>query len=58
MKAVEFNFNSECIESLRTFKKTLVFTPLIQPPDWSAPFEIICNAYDYVVGTMLGKKKD
>lgn len=30
----------------------------MQPPDLSQPFEIICDASDYVVGVILGKRKD
>ncbi|KAH9686698.1 hypothetical protein KPL70_014461 [Citrus sinensis] len=26
------------------------------PPDWSLPFEIMCNASNYVVGTILGQR--
>lgn len=29
----------------------------MQPPDWSRPFEIMCDASDYVVGAVLGKRK-
>ena len=30
----------------------------MQPPDWSQPFEIMCDASDYAVGTVLGQRKD
>jgi hypothetical protein len=36
----------------------LTSTPVIQPPDWSLPFEIICDASDYVVDAVLGQRKD
>jgi hypothetical protein len=39
-------------------KKALVSTPVIQPPDWHLPFEIMCDASDYVVGAVLGQSKD
>jgi hypothetical protein len=39
-------------------KKALVFAPVIQPPSWHLPFEIICDASDYAVGAVLGQSKD
>jgi hypothetical protein len=29
-----------------TLKSVLVSAPVIQPPDWSQPFEIMCDASD------------
>jgi hypothetical protein len=39
-------------------KKALILAPIIQPPDWSLPFEIMCDASDYAVGVVLGQTKD
>jgi hypothetical protein len=36
----------------------LTSAPVIQPPDWSLLFEIMCDASDYVVGAVLGQRKD
>jgi hypothetical protein len=36
----------------------LVSAPIIQAPDWSQPFEIMCDASDYVVGAVLGQRKE
>jgi hypothetical protein len=33
-------------------------TPVIQPPDWHLPFEIMCDASDYAVGVVLSQSKD
>jgi hypothetical protein len=39
-------------------KEALVSAPVIQPPDWHLPFEIMCDASDYAVGAMLSQSKD
>jgi hypothetical protein len=36
----------------------LVSAPIIQPPDWSQPFEIMCDTSDYAVGAVLGQRKE
>ena len=53
-----FNFDDDCLLAFYTLKKELVTTPIIQPPDWSLPFEIMCDASDYAVGAVLGQCKD
>ena len=30
----------------------------MQSPDWSIPFKLMCDANDYVVGAVLGQRKD
>ncbi|WVZ58701.1 hypothetical protein U9M48_008943 [Paspalum notatum var. saurae] len=57
-KDTAFVFDDACLEAFHTLKKALVTTPIIQPPDWNAPFEIMCNASDYAVGAVLGQSKD
>jgi hypothetical protein len=39
-------------------KEALISAPVIQPPDWHLPFEIISDANDYIVGAVLGQSKD
>ena len=36
----------------------LTSAPVIQPLGCSLPFEIMCDASDYVVGAVLGQRKD
>ena len=42
-----------CIESFNILKNALISAPIIQPPDWNLPFEIMCDASDYAVGAVL-----
>ncbi|XP_004516928.1 uncharacterized protein [Cicer arietinum] len=39
-------------------KEALISAPIMQPPDWSLLFEIVCNAIDFVVGAVLGQRKE
>ncbi|KAI5347452.1 hypothetical protein L3X38_015331 [Prunus dulcis] len=36
----------------------LTSTPIMQPPDWSIPFEVMCDASDGAIGAVLGQRKD
>ena len=57
-KDVPFSFNDDCIESFNILKNALITAPIIQPPDWNLPFEIMCDASDYAVGAVLGQRVD
>ena len=57
-KDVPFEFDDACLKSFNILKKALISAPIIQPPDWSLPFEIMCDASDYAVGAVLGQTKD
>ena len=39
-------------------KKALTTAPVVQPPDWNLPFEIMCDASDFAVGAILGQIVD
>jgi hypothetical protein len=39
-------------------KKALISAPVIRPPDWHLPFDIMCDASDYVVRAVLSQLKD
>jgi hypothetical protein len=55
---VAFDFDKKCLAAFRTLKSALVSAPIIQPPDWSQPFEIMCDTSDYAVGAVLGQIKE
>jgi hypothetical protein len=58
VKNVAFDFDEKCLAAFRTLKSVLVSAPIIQPPDWSQPFEIMCDASDYAVVAVLGQRKE
>jgi len=50
LKDVDFVFDDSCLKAFCRLKEALVTAPIIQPPDWNLPFEIMCDASDYAVG--------
>nr|GEZ11175.1 reverse transcriptase domain-containing protein [Tanacetum cinerariifolium] len=56
-KETPFVFSKECIELFNTLKKKLTEAPILVVPDWNLPFELMCNASDYAIGAVLGKRK-
>ncbi|KAL0864739.1 hypothetical protein Bca101_043857 [Brassica carinata] len=57
-KEAAFSFYEDCLEAFKKIKGDLVSAPIVQPPDWDLPFEIMCDASDFAVGAVLGQKKD
>jgi hypothetical protein len=57
-KDIPFVFDDDCLEAFETLKKALIYTPIVQPPDWTLTFESMCDASDYVVGAVLGQRVD
>jgi hypothetical protein len=57
-KDVPFEFDDACLNSFNILKEALISALVIQPPDWSLPFEIMCDASDYAAGAVLGQTKD
>ena len=43
-KDMDFNFNEKYKKAFDELKNRLVSAPIIQPPNWSLPFEIMCDA--------------
>ncbi|KAK1617808.1 hypothetical protein QYE76_023325 [Lolium multiflorum] len=57
-KYVPFVFDDDCKEAFETLKKALTTAPVVEPPDWNLPFEIMCDASDFAVGAVLGQRVD
>ncbi|CAL8119103.1 unnamed protein product [Prunus armeniaca] len=56
-KDAVFEFDETCMEAFTTLKKELTSAPIIIAPDWSLPFEIMCDASDFAIGAVLGQTK-
>jgi hypothetical protein len=58
VKEAPFIFDEDCKKEFGALKAILMSTPIIRPPSWGAPFEIMCDASDYAVGAVLGQRID
>ncbi|XP_027071577.2 uncharacterized protein [Coffea arabica] len=55
-KDMPFDFIGECKVAFDKLKELLTSPPIVQPPNWSLPFEIMCDASDYAAGIVLGQR--
>ncbi|GJR21472.1 reverse transcriptase domain-containing protein [Tanacetum coccineum] len=58
VKDASFNFSEECIQAFNKLKHELTHVLIMIKPDWSLPFEVICDVSDYAVGAVLGQRID
>ncbi|GJR21180.1 reverse transcriptase domain-containing protein [Tanacetum coccineum] len=56
-KETPFVFSKDCIDAFQTLKKKLIEATILVVPDWNLPFELMCDASDFVIGAVLGKRK-
>nr|GEU63451.1 reverse transcriptase domain-containing protein [Tanacetum cinerariifolium] len=57
-KETPFFFSEECIESFNTLKRKLINALILIAPDWDLPFELMCDARDFAIGSILGQRKN
>ncbi|GJU32689.1 reverse transcriptase domain-containing protein [Tanacetum coccineum] len=57
-KDTSLKFNDECHKAFNSLKEKLTSTPVIVSPDWNLPFELMCDASDFVVGAVLEFDKE
>ncbi|CAN6455339.1 unnamed protein product [Victoria cruziana] len=57
-KDVAFVFSEDCLRSFNLLKEALVSAPILRAPDWTLDFEIMCDASDYAIGSILGQRVD
>ena len=58
IQGIPFEFGSQCLHAFTVLKDKLISASIIVAPDWSFPFEIICDASDYAIGAVLGQKRE
>jgi hypothetical protein len=43
------------MDAFNTLKKLLTSMPIMMAPNWSLPFELMCDASDFALGAILGQ---
>ena len=57
-KDVDFVLDENAKKSFLKIKEALINSPILQTPNWDAPFEFMCDASDFAVGAILGQRID
>ena len=58
LKDAEFIWTKACQEAFKRLKSLLTTAPIVRPPNWSLPFELMCDASHYAVRVVLGQRED
>ena len=58
VQGIPFEFDSQCLHAFTVLKDKLISAPIVVAPDWSFPFELMCDASDYAIGAVLGQKRE
>ena len=58
LKDAKFIWTKACQEAFERLKSLLTTEPIARPPNWSLPFELMCDASDCAVGAILGQRED
>nr|GFB01388.1 reverse transcriptase domain-containing protein [Tanacetum cinerariifolium] len=56
-KETPFVFSKNCIDAFETLKKKLTEALILIVPNWNLPFELICDASDFVIGVVPENKR-
>nr|GEW78179.1 reverse transcriptase domain-containing protein [Tanacetum cinerariifolium] len=57
-KDTPFIFYQECVNAFQTLKRKLTEASILIAPDWDMPFELMCDASDFAIGSVLGQRQD
>ena len=58
LKDTPFEWTDDCQKSFEKIICLLTSAPIMQSHDWSLPFELMCDASDFVVGAILRQRRD
>ena len=57
-KDITFEWSQACEGAFDKLKTMLVSPSIMRSPNLELPFEIMCDANDYAIGAVLGKRED
>nr|GEY03170.1 reverse transcriptase domain-containing protein [Tanacetum cinerariifolium] len=57
-KNTTFIFSEDCIKAFQMLKKKLTEAPILIAPNWDLPFELMCDASDFAISAVLGKRHE
>nr|GEX33623.1 DNA-directed DNA polymerase [Tanacetum cinerariifolium] len=57
-KDTPFFFSKECVEAFQILKRKLTKAPILIALDWDLPFEFMCDASDFTISVVLGKRQE
>ena len=46
------------MHAFSVLKDKLISAPIVVAPNWSFPFELMCDASDFAIGAVLGQKRE
>ena len=58
VQGIPFEFDSQYLHAFSVLKDKLISAPITVAPDWSFPFELMCDASDYAIEAVLGQKRE
>ncbi|XP_019183957.1 PREDICTED: uncharacterized protein LOC109178861 [Ipomoea nil] len=58
VKDVPFVFDDACSKAFNSLKQALISVPIMVAPNWTLPFELMCDASDFALGAVLGQRRN
>ncbi|CAH9104590.1 unnamed protein product [Cuscuta epithymum] len=58
VKDTPFLMDENCLHAFTVLKQALTSSPIIVAPDWTLPFELMCDASDFALGAVLGQRRE
>ncbi|XP_050217551.1 uncharacterized protein LOC126668389 [Mercurialis annua] len=58
VKDIPYEFTNDCLVAFSRLKEALISAPIISSPDWTLPFELMCDASDIALGCVFGQRRE